>query len=37
MIRKAVNWTPRNGAYLDSLGWAYYRLGKYDPGGKNNW
>jgi len=30
MIKKAVEIEPQNGAYLDSLGWAYYRLGKYD-------
>jgi Flp pilus assembly protein TadD len=27
LIRKAVDLDPNNGAYLDSLGWAYYRLG----------
>ena len=30
MIKKAVELEPANGAYLDSLGWAYYRLGKYE-------
>ena len=30
MIKKAVDLDPANGAYLDSLGWAYYKLGKYD-------
>lgn len=29
-IRQAVSMEPNNGAYLDSLGWAYFRLGKYD-------
>jgi len=29
-IKKAVDLDPANGAYLDSLGWAYFRLGKYD-------
>jgi tetratricopeptide (TPR) repeat protein len=29
-IRKAVDLDPANGAYLDSLGWVYFRLGKYD-------
>lgn len=29
-IKKAVELDPANGAYLDSLGWAYYKLGKYD-------
>jgi Tfp pilus assembly protein PilF len=30
MIRQAVDLDPNNGAYLDSLGWAYYRLGELD-------
>ncbi|MBI2214648.1 MAG: tetratricopeptide repeat protein [Acidobacteria bacterium] len=30
MLVKAVSLQPRNGAYVDSLGWAYYRLGKLD-------
>lgn len=30
MIIKALEQEPNNGAYLDSLGWAQYRLGKYD-------
>jgi len=30
LIKKAVDLEPANGAYLDSLGWAYFRLGKYD-------
>jgi tetratricopeptide (TPR) repeat protein len=30
MIEKAVAADPRNGAYLDSLGWVYFRLGKLD-------
>lgn len=30
LIQQAVEREPFNGAYLDSLGWAYYRLGKYD-------
>jgi len=29
MIRKAVQLEPTNYAYLDSLGWAYFRLGQY--------
>lgn len=28
-IRKAVQIEPQNGAYLDSLGWAYFHLGNY--------
>jgi tetratricopeptide (TPR) repeat protein len=29
-IKKAVDLDPANSAYLDSLGWAYFKLGKYD-------
>ena len=29
-IKKAVDQEPANGAYLDSLGWAYFKMGKYD-------
>jgi tetratricopeptide (TPR) repeat protein len=28
MITKAVDQDPNNGAYLDSLGWVYFRLGR---------
>lgn len=34
MIRKAVADEPVNSAYLDSLGWAYYKLGQFDPARK---
>ncbi|HAI13452.1 MAG TPA: hypothetical protein DCM28_17220 [Phycisphaerales bacterium] len=30
MIQKAVESDPENAAYLDSLGWVYYKLGKFD-------
>ncbi len=30
MLERAVGQEPKNAAYLDSLGWAYYRQGKYD-------
>ena len=30
MIRKAVELRPRDGYIIDSLGWAYYRLGRYE-------
>ncbi len=30
MIRKAVDLRPRDGYIVDSLGWAYYRLGRFD-------
>src|SRR6201999_2463817 len=29
MVQKAVAADPRSGAMIDSLGWAYYRLGDY--------
>jgi tetratricopeptide (TPR) repeat protein len=29
-IKRAVDLDPQNGAYLDSLGWVYYKLGSYD-------
>ena len=32
LIEKAVSVKPENGAYLDSLGWAYYKLAKEDDG-----
>jgi tetratricopeptide (TPR) repeat protein len=30
LIEKAVALEPDNGAYVDSLGWVYYRLGRYE-------
>jgi tetratricopeptide (TPR) repeat protein len=29
-IKRAMDIDPTNGAYLDSIGWAYFRLGKYE-------
>lgn len=29
-VKRAVQLDPANGAYLDSLGWAYFKLGNYD-------
>jgi tetratricopeptide (TPR) repeat protein len=34
-IKQAVSLEPTNGAYLDSLGWAYYKLGKFDLAEEN--
>jgi tetratricopeptide (TPR) repeat protein len=34
-IKEAVGLDPTNGAYLDSLGWAYFKLGKYDLAEEN--
>jgi tetratricopeptide (TPR) repeat protein len=30
MLQKAVELSPRDGMIIDSLGWAYYRMGRYD-------
>jgi tetratricopeptide (TPR) repeat protein len=30
MLNRAVNQEPLNGAYVDSLGWVYFRQGKLD-------
>jgi tetratricopeptide (TPR) repeat protein len=32
LINKALSANPENAAYLDSLGWAYYKLAKEDDG-----
>ncbi len=29
MVNQALKVEPENGAYLDTLGWAYYKMGKY--------
>ena len=29
-IQKALRMEPKNGAYLDSLGWAYFKMSKYN-------
>ena len=34
MIKKAVDLDPQNSAYLDSLGWAYFRMDKYEEAEK---
>jgi tetratricopeptide (TPR) repeat protein len=35
MIKHAVELDPQNGAYLDSLGWVYFKLGNYDEAEDN--
>jgi tetratricopeptide (TPR) repeat protein len=30
LTRRAVSLDPDNGSYVDSLGWTYYQLGRYD-------
>jgi Flp pilus assembly protein TadD len=30
MVKKAVELRPNDGYIVDSLGWAYFRLGRYD-------
>jgi tetratricopeptide (TPR) repeat protein len=34
-IKQALAFDPNNPAYLDSLGWAYFKLGKYDLAEEN--
>src|SRR5438094_2307614 len=34
-IKKAVELDPSSGAYLDSLGWAYFEMGKYELAEEN--
>ncbi|OGF44986.1 MAG: hypothetical protein A2452_08475 [Candidatus Firestonebacteria bacterium RIFOXYC2_FULL_39_67] len=34
LISEALKLEPENGAYIDSLGWVYYRLGKFDEAQK---
>ncbi|HWY21411.1 MAG TPA: tetratricopeptide repeat protein [Candidatus Acidoferrum sp.] len=34
-VKQAVSVEPTNGAYLDSLGWAYFKLGKFDLAEEN--
>jgi tetratricopeptide (TPR) repeat protein len=34
-IRRALDEDPNNGAYLDSLGWVYYRMGKLEQAESN--
>ncbi len=35
MLEKAVGREPRNGAYKDSLGWVYFRLGQLEAAERN--
>lgn len=35
LIRKAVKLKPDDGYFVDSLGWAYYRVGEYDKAVKH--
>jgi tetratricopeptide (TPR) repeat protein len=35
LISQALEIDPDNGAYLDSLGWVYYRLNKYEEAEKH--
>jgi Tfp pilus assembly protein PilF len=35
LITKALDIEPGNGAYLDSLGWVQFRLGRFDDAEKN--
>jgi len=35
LIRKAVEQEPMNGAYLDSLGWVYFKMGEFELAEEN--
>jgi tetratricopeptide (TPR) repeat protein len=35
LIKKAVELDPQNGAYLDSLGWVYFKMGQYQIAEEN--
>jgi tetratricopeptide (TPR) repeat protein len=35
LIKRAVDLEPNNGAYLDSLGWVYFKLGEYEAAEEN--
>jgi tetratricopeptide (TPR) repeat protein len=35
LIKKALSIEPQNAAYLDSLGWAYFKLGNFDQAEEN--
>ena len=35
MVQQALDAKPENGAYLDTLGWAYYMKGNYKQARKN--
>jgi Tfp pilus assembly protein PilF len=30
MVKRALEKEPKNGAFLDTIGWIYYQMGKYD-------
>jgi tetratricopeptide (TPR) repeat protein len=34
-LKKAIQLDPQNGSYLDSIGWAYFKLGNYDLAEEN--
>ncbi|HEY3706621.1 MAG TPA: tetratricopeptide repeat protein [Terracidiphilus sp.] len=35
LVRKAVEQEPMNGAYLDSLGWVYFKMGEFELAEEN--
>ena len=35
LITKALELSPENGAYLDSLGWVYFRMGRLPEAEEN--
>ena len=36
MVQKAVQLDPQDYAYLDSLGWVYFKMGQYCAGGRKS-
>ena len=34
-VKRAVDLDPQNGAYLDSLGWVYFKMGNFDMAEEN--
>lgn len=35
MVQKAIDEEPENSSYLDTIGWVYYQMGKYEDAEKN--
>ncbi|MBZ0199063.1 MAG: tetratricopeptide repeat protein, partial [Ignavibacteriaceae bacterium] len=35
MVKKSITAEPYNSSYLDTIGWVYYKLGKYEPAKEN--
>jgi len=35
MVKKSIDAEPYNSSYLDTIGWVYFKLGKYEPAKEN--